>query len=65
MVCHEYCPFQAILPVEHKGVNCPKVDELVCRGCGACQSHCPALPVKAIIVHGTAQRKAISKAGLS
>ena len=65
MVCQEYCPFQAITAVEHKGVNCPQVDEFVCRGCGACQSQCPALPVKAIIVQGIAQRKAMSKAGLS
>lgn len=65
VVCHEYCPFQAILLVKQKGVNCPKVDELVCRGCGACQSHCPALPVKAIIVQGIAQRKAMSKTVLS
>ena len=51
MVCHEFCSYQAVRIVEHNGVNCPEVDEAVCRGCGACQSHCPANPVRAIMVH--------------
>ncbi|MBU4365858.1 MAG: 4Fe-4S binding protein [Verrucomicrobia bacterium] len=51
MVCHEFCSYQAVRIVEHNGVNCPEVDEALCRGCGACQSHCPAEPVRAIVVH--------------
>ena len=51
MVCHEFCSYQAVRILEHNGVNCPEVDEALCRGCGACQSHCPAEPVRAIIVH--------------
>ena len=55
MVCHEFCSYQAVRAVEHKGVNCPEVDEALCRGCGACQSHCPADPVRAIVVHAREQ----------
>ena len=51
MVCHEFCSYQAVRIVEHNGVNCPEVDDALCRGCGACQSHCPAEPVRAIMVH--------------
>ena len=51
VVCQEYCPYQAIIEVERKGVMCPIVDEAKCRGCGACESQCPALPV-AIVVSG-------------
>ena len=51
VVCQEYCPYQAIVEVEQKGVLCPVVDEKKCRGCGACESQCPALPV-AIVVEG-------------
>ncbi|MFH1970635.1 MAG: 4Fe-4S binding protein [Verrucomicrobiota bacterium] len=51
MVCHEFCSYQAVRIVEHNGVNCPEVDEALCRGCGACQSHCPAEPSPAIIVY--------------
>lgn len=52
MVCQEFCPYQAIEIVEHNGVNCPVVMEAQCRGCGACESACPALPKKAIVVQG-------------
>ena len=52
MVCHEFCPYLAIEAVEHEGVNCPVVTPEMCRGCGACQVACPALPDKAIVVHG-------------
>lgn len=55
MVCQEFCPYLAISVTRHNGVNCPVVKEDVCRGCGACQLNCPALPDKAIVVHGTPQ----------
>ncbi len=55
MVCQEFCPYTAIRIVEHKGVNCPEVDPALCRGCGACQKECPALPEKAIVVQGRAR----------
>lgn len=51
VVCQEFCPYQAILETERKGVKCPSVDEAKCRGCGACESQCPALPL-AIVVQG-------------
>ena len=51
MVCYEFCSYQAVRIVKHNGVNCPEVDETLCRGCGACQSHCPAELFPAIMVH--------------
>jgi len=53
VVCQEFCPYQAIAETERNGVNCPTVNEDQCRGCGACESQCPALPV-AIVVRGRA-----------
>ena len=58
MVCHEFCPYLAIGTEEHAGVNCPVVLPDMCRGCGACQVNCPAIPDKAIVVHGTLQHAA-------
>ena len=58
MVCHEFCPYLAIGTEEHAGVNCPVVLPEMCRGCGACQVNCPAIPDKAIVVHGTPQHAA-------
>ena len=58
MVCHEFCPYLAIAAAEHNGVNCPVVKPEMCRGCGACQVNCPALPDKAIVVQGIPQRAA-------
>ena len=58
MVCHEFCPYLAIAAVERHGVNCPVVKPEMCRGCGACQVNCPALPDKAIVVQGIPQRGA-------
>lgn len=58
MVCHEFCPYLAIEAVERHGVNCPVVKPEMCRGCGACQVNCPALPDKAIVVKGIPQRPA-------
>ena len=51
VVCQEFCPYQAVIEEEHKGVNCPVIDEAKCRGCGACESQCPALPI-AIVISG-------------
>ena len=51
VVCQEFCPYQAIIESDHKNVKCPTVDEEKCRGCGACESQCPALPI-AIVVEG-------------
>lgn len=45
VVCQEYCPYQAVIEVERNGVMCPEIDEDKCRGCGACESQCPALPI--------------------
>ncbi len=59
VVCQEYCPYQAIVEVEQKGVLCPVVDEKKCRGCGACESQCPALPV-AIVVEGRTPQPLLS-----
>ena len=43
--CDEYCPYQAVKLVKHGDVNCPVVDVDKCRGCGACESNCPAEPI--------------------
>jgi len=51
VVCQEFCPYQAVIEVDHKDVKCPVIDEAKCRGCGACESQCPALPI-AIVVEG-------------
>ncbi|MDD4102033.1 MAG: 4Fe-4S binding protein [Kiritimatiellae bacterium] len=51
MVCQEFCPYHAIEEVERNGVMCPVVDTDKCRGCGACESQCPALPI-AIVISG-------------
>ena len=58
MVCHEFCPYLAIDSTKHRGVECPTVKADMCRGCGACQVNCPALPDKAIVVKGIPQRAA-------
>lgn len=55
VVCDEYCPFKAIIVQKDHGVMCPAVDPDKCRGCGACESQCPALPI-AITVHALHKR---------
>ena len=52
MVCDEYCPYRAI-EIEQRGdVSCPVINENLCRGCGACESACPATRAgKAVFVH--------------
>ncbi len=57
MVCHEFCPYLAIDSTERNGVECPTVKPDMCRGFGACQVNCPALPDKAIVVKGIPQRR--------
>ncbi|MDD5482311.1 MAG: 4Fe-4S binding protein [Kiritimatiellae bacterium] len=59
MVCQEFCPYQAVSIVKHEGVNCPEVREEICRGCGACESQCPALPARAIIVRGKREQSPV------
>ena len=48
-VCDEYCPYKAVKLVERNGVNCPIVDAAKCRGCGACESNCPADPIAIVV----------------
>ena len=49
VVCDEYCPYKAVKLVERNGVNCPIVDVAKCRGCGACESNCPADPIAIVV----------------
>ena len=51
-VCDEYCPYKAIKLTKRGEVMCPTVDVARCRGCGACESACPADPI-AIVVKPT------------
>ena len=44
-VCDEYCPYKAIKLEKRGDVMCPVVDLVKCRGCGACESACPADPI--------------------
>jgi len=54
MVCDEYCPYNAIETVWKGDVACPVVNQDLCRGCGACESACPAFRAgKAIFVYAT------------
>ncbi len=48
-VCDEYCPYKAVKLEERDGVNCPVVDASKCRGCGACESNCPADPIAIVV----------------
>ena len=48
-VCDEYCPYKAVKLEERNGVNCPIVDPAKCRGCGACESNCPADPIAIVV----------------
>ena len=56
VVCQEYCPYQAVTEEERNGVQCPSIDESKCRGCGACESQCPALPIAVTITGDKAAR---------
>ena len=54
MVCQEHCSYGAILTDESKDyIPRPVVNDKLCRGCGFCQSTCPAIRNgKAIVVCG-------------
>ena len=62
MVCQEYCPYVAIAIVEKEnGIPCPVVKPDVRRGCGVCQTKCPAVRAgKAIIVQPIPSQKMAS-----
>jgi len=49
--CSEHCPTQAVHMVDyHDGLTIPEVLPEICIGCGACESICPVVPIKAINV---------------
>ena len=48
-VCDEYCPYKAVKLVKRGEVMCPVVDAALCRGCGACESACPAEPLAIVV----------------
>ena len=48
-VCDEYCPYKAVKLVKRGEVMCPAVEPSSCRGCGACESACPADPVAIVV----------------
>ncbi|MDR2862393.1 MAG: 4Fe-4S binding protein [Puniceicoccales bacterium] len=51
--CAEHCPTAALQMKPGKGKFAePVVNEAYCIGCGACQWICPALPVRAVLIHG-------------
>lgn len=58
MVCQEYCPYLAIEEdVSADGIPRPVVDAEICRGCGLCQSQCPAeRKGVAIVVRGVEEQ---------
>lgn len=56
MVCAQYCPYKAIRAVRNRGLDCPEVMPELCRGCGLCQTICPAAEV-AITVRAIPQRR--------
>ena len=49
VVCQEYCPYQAVIEKPQDGVMVPVIDADKCRGCGACESACPADPIAIIV----------------
>lgn len=66
--CDEHCPTKAItmVPYGDTGLYIPSLEPDLCIGCGACEYICPAVPVKAMIVHassvhGTAKEPTIDK----
>lgn len=60
MVCDEYCPYRAIEIKQRGNVSCPVINKDLCRGCGACESACPATRAgKAIFVHPVAPQQTV------
>ena len=57
MQCAAACPYGAVEEMESGGVPCPVVRPDRCRGCGACQTVCPAEPDSAIVVLGMPQKQ--------
>lgn len=51
-LCRNWCPYEAITRVfsEVEYTLTPKIDPVLCTGCGACELACPTTPTKAIIV---------------
>jgi len=48
-VCDEYCPYKAVKLEKRGDVAYPVIDPALCRGCGACESACPAEPIAIIV----------------
>ncbi len=63
MVCQEFCPYNAVETNRGEGgIPRPVVNPQRCRGCGACQNHCPAIREgKAIIVHGVERQNVLKE----
>ncbi|MBN2350729.1 MAG: 4Fe-4S binding protein [Bacteroidales bacterium] len=54
--CAEHCPTQAVRMVDYKDdLTIPEIHSCICVGCGACEYACPAKPIKAIYVDGSAE----------
>ncbi|MDP8219641.1 MAG: 4Fe-4S binding protein [Candidatus Theseobacter exili] len=52
LICQEYCPYLSIKITNNKnGIPCPEMIPELCRGCGLCEQHCPATPIRAIKIY--------------
>lgn len=61
-VCDEYCPYHAIeFDESEEGIPRPIVNEAICRGCGACSAHCPAVRAGCAIVIRGAPAQGVAK----
>jgi ferredoxin len=59
--CAEHCPTAALQMKPGKGeFPEPVVNEAYCIGCGACQYICPAVPVRAVVIHGREKHREAS-----
>jgi len=51
--CSDICPTAAVVAMPYQDdLFIPEIDQAICVGCGACESVCPAKPLKAIWVEG-------------